>query len=104
MTTIGISGVEGFARAARELYAAPNETELLRLAVDLDGNSLILGPPTTPGAGLSDPPPTRRLGGWSPDLHVRQRVVTSAAGDHPSAISASQFGLFLPEYPDKPRS
>jgi hypothetical protein len=35
MTTIGISGVEGFARAARELYAAPNETELLRLAVDL---------------------------------------------------------------------
>ncbi len=35
MTTIGISGVEGFARAARQLYAAPNETELLRLAVDL---------------------------------------------------------------------
>jgi ANTAR domain/GAF domain len=35
MTTIGISGVEGLARAARELYAAPNETELLRLAVDL---------------------------------------------------------------------
>jgi hypothetical protein len=35
MTTIGISGVDGFARAARELYAAPNETELLRLAVDL---------------------------------------------------------------------
>ncbi len=30
-----ISGVEGFARAARELYAAPNETELLQLAVDL---------------------------------------------------------------------
>ena len=35
MTTIGISGVEGLARAARELYAAPNETELLRLAVDV---------------------------------------------------------------------
>lgn len=35
MTTIGISGVEGFAHAARGLYAAPNETELLRLAVDL---------------------------------------------------------------------
>jgi hypothetical protein len=35
MTTIGISEVEGLARAARELYAAPNETELLRLAVDL---------------------------------------------------------------------
>jgi hypothetical protein len=35
MTTIGISGVEGFARAARELYAAPNEAELLRLAVDV---------------------------------------------------------------------
>src|SRR4030095_11633812 len=35
MTTIGISGVEGLARAARELYAALNETELLRLAVDL---------------------------------------------------------------------
>ena len=35
MPTIGISGVEGFARAAREFYAAPNETELLRLAVDL---------------------------------------------------------------------
>ena len=35
MTTIGISGVEGFARAARELYAAPNERELLWLAVDL---------------------------------------------------------------------
>jgi hypothetical protein len=33
--TIGLSGVEGFARAARELYAAQNETELLRLAVDL---------------------------------------------------------------------
>ena len=30
-----ISGVEGFARTARELYAAPNETELLQLAVDL---------------------------------------------------------------------
>ena len=30
-----ISGVEGFARAARELHAAPNETELLQLAVDL---------------------------------------------------------------------
>jgi hypothetical protein len=25
MTTTGISGVEGFARAARERYAAPNE-------------------------------------------------------------------------------
>jgi GAF domain-containing protein len=35
MTTLGISGVKGFARAARELYAAPNETELLRLAVDV---------------------------------------------------------------------
>ena len=30
-----ISGVEGFARAARELHAAPNETGLLQLAVDL---------------------------------------------------------------------
>jgi hypothetical protein len=35
METIGTSGVKGFARAARELYAAPNETDLLRLAVDL---------------------------------------------------------------------
>jgi hypothetical protein len=35
MRTIGISGVKGFARAARELSAAPNETEMLRLAVDL---------------------------------------------------------------------
>jgi len=35
MAIIGISGVEGFARAARQLYAAPNETELLQLAVDL---------------------------------------------------------------------
>ena len=35
MATIGISGVEGFARAARALYAAPNETDLLQLAVDL---------------------------------------------------------------------
>jgi ANTAR domain/GAF domain len=35
MATIGISGVEGFARAAKELYAAPNETELLQVAVDL---------------------------------------------------------------------
>src|SRR4029453_17271538 len=35
MTTIGISGVEGFARATRELYAAPNETDLLRRAVDV---------------------------------------------------------------------
>jgi GAF domain-containing protein len=35
MTTIGLSGVEGLARAARELYATENETELLRLAVDL---------------------------------------------------------------------
>ena len=35
MATIGISGVEGFAQAARELHSAPNETELLRLAVDL---------------------------------------------------------------------
>jgi GAF domain-containing protein len=35
MATIGISGVEGFAQAARELHAAPNETELLQLAVDL---------------------------------------------------------------------
>jgi GAF domain-containing protein len=35
MATIGISGVERFALAARELHSAPNETELLRLAVDL---------------------------------------------------------------------
>src|SRR4029453_8221774 len=35
MTTVGISGGDGLAHAARELYAAPNETELLRLAVDL---------------------------------------------------------------------
>ena len=35
MATIEISGVEGFARAARELYAAPNETELQQVAVDL---------------------------------------------------------------------
>jgi GAF domain-containing protein len=37
VTTTGISEVEGFARAARELYAAPNEAELLQLAVDLAG-------------------------------------------------------------------
>ena len=30
-----ISGVEGFARAARELHAAPNETRLVQQAVDL---------------------------------------------------------------------
>jgi hypothetical protein len=41
MAIIRISEVEGFARAARELHAAPNEraapneTELLQLAVDL---------------------------------------------------------------------
>jgi GAF domain-containing protein len=35
MATTEISGVEGFARAARELYAAPNEEELLQVAVDL---------------------------------------------------------------------
>jgi len=33
-----ISGVEGLARAARELHTAPNETELLQLAVDLAVN------------------------------------------------------------------
>ena len=37
MAIIGISEVEGFARAARELHAAPNEAELLQLAVDLAG-------------------------------------------------------------------
>jgi GAF domain-containing protein len=35
MATTEVSGVEDFARAARELYAAPNETELLQVAVDL---------------------------------------------------------------------
>jgi GAF domain-containing protein len=35
MATIEISGVEGFARAARQLYAAQNETELQQVAVDL---------------------------------------------------------------------
>jgi GAF domain-containing protein len=35
MATTEISGVERFARAARELYAAPNETELRQVAVDL---------------------------------------------------------------------
>jgi GAF domain-containing protein len=35
MATTEVSGVEGFARAARELYATPNETELLQVAVDL---------------------------------------------------------------------
>ncbi len=37
MVIIGISEVEGIARAARELHAAPNEAELLQLAVDLPG-------------------------------------------------------------------
>ena len=35
MAIIGISEVDGFARAARELHAAPSEAELLQLAVDL---------------------------------------------------------------------
>ena len=35
MATTEISGVEGFARAARALYAAPDETELRQVAVDL---------------------------------------------------------------------
>ena len=35
MATTEISGIERFARAARELYATPNETELLQVAVDL---------------------------------------------------------------------
>lgn len=37
MVIIGISEVEGFARAARGLHATPNEAELLQLAVDLAG-------------------------------------------------------------------
>ena len=37
MVIIGISEVEGLARAARELHAAPNEAELLQLAVELAG-------------------------------------------------------------------
>jgi GAF domain-containing protein len=37
MAIIGISEVEGFARAAQQLHAAPNEAELLQLAVDLAG-------------------------------------------------------------------
>jgi GAF domain-containing protein len=35
MKTIGVGGVEGFAQAARELYAAPDEDRQLQLAVDL---------------------------------------------------------------------
>ena len=35
MAIIGISRVDDFARAAKQLYGAPNETELLQLAVDL---------------------------------------------------------------------
>jgi GAF domain-containing protein len=35
MATTEISGIQRFARAARELYATPNETELLQVAVDL---------------------------------------------------------------------
>jgi GAF domain-containing protein len=37
MVSIGIGEVGGFARAAREMHAAPNEAELLQLAVDLAG-------------------------------------------------------------------
>jgi GAF domain-containing protein len=37
MAIIRISEVDGFARAARELHAAPNEAELLQLAVNLAG-------------------------------------------------------------------